>query len=434
MIKKIIDKYCIIGGGATGIGIGKCLHQANIPFDIIEQEDNFGGNWNYGKPCSKMYRSAHLISSKLITQFSDFPMPKHYPHYPSHSLMLEYLHSVATHYNLYEKTRFNTRVERIEPDNDYWKVYLSNQEEYSYLGVIVANGLLREPKYGNYPDNFTGMVLHSHEYTQIDIFNDKRVLVVGGGNSGCDIVVDATYSAQAVFHSTRRGYHYMPKFIEGKPTPDWQMEIAARFKDPAEYWKFVKKTFKTAGFDGTDYGLPVPDHEIYQCHPIMNSQLLYHIGHGNIISKPDIKSFKGNRVLFADGTEERIDIIVYATGYKTAFPFLEKKYLSWKENFPDLYAYSFHKEYDNLVFAGYVNSPSGLGNLINIYGKTLVSYLNALKKKTKAINIFNKIKQESNPELGNGVYIKSDRHFYEIDQWKMINLMNKLREKFENYA
>lgn len=431
MVEEFVDKYCIIGGGAYGIGIGKCLKQANITFDIIEKEDNYGGNWYEGKPCSKMYGSAHLISSKTNTQFSDFPMPEDYPDYPKHNQMLSYLRSVAKHFNLYENTRFNSEVKHIEPIGNYWKVRFSDQKEYLYGGVIVANGLLREPKYPNYPGKFNGTIIHVCAYKHHDIFKGKRVLIVGGGNSGCDVAVDAVHSAESVFHSLRRGYYFMPKFINGKPTQDWQMEVASQFNSTEDYWDYVKKVFKFAGFDGTDYGLVKPEHEINQCHPIMNSQVLYYIGHGDIKPKPDIKELRSESVIFDDGTEEKIDIIVYATGYKTSFPFIDQSYLSWSNALTDLYCYGFHKKYDNLVFAGYISAPSGLGNIINTYGKLLAAYFLALRKNTKSIQIFREIKLGSNPSLGNDVFLKSERHAYEVDLWKLIKFYNSLRAKFE---
>lgn len=426
-----MEKYCIIGGGAYGIGIGKCLKQANIPFEIIEREDNYGGNWYDGKPCSKMYESTHLISSKTNTQFSDFQMPENYPPYPNHSQMLQYLRSVAHHFNLHENTRFNSEVEQIDPVGDHWKVRLTNQEESIYAGVIVANGLLREPKYPNYPGKFNGTILHVSAYKAHGLFQGKRVLVVGAGNSGCDVAVDAVHSAGTVFQSFRRGYHFMPKFMNGKPTQDWQMEIAAEFDSIEEYWRYIKKSFKFAGFDGTDYGLPEPEHDIHQCHPIMNSQVLYYMGHGDIIPKPDIKLLNEDSVVFMDGTEEKIDIIVYATGYKISFPFLDQSYLPWLNGLSNLYCYGFHKIYDNLVFAGYISAPSGLGNIINTYGKLLAAYFLALKKNTKSIQIFRKMKQGDNPAIGNDIFLKSERHAYEVDLWKLIKFYNNLRAKFE---
>jgi len=415
--------------------MGKCFRQADIPFSIYEREDDFGGNWYAGKLSSKMYSSAHLISSKTNTQFSDFPMPNDYPWYPNHKLMLEYLRSIAKNFNLYEHTKFNTTVKKIEPvdpslTKTTWRIILSDESEHIYNGVVIANGLLREPRWPKYPGNFNGLIMHANEYTSPDIFKNKRVLVVGGGNSGCDIAVDAASRAEKTFHSMRRGYHYMPKFIAGIPVQNWLMELAQQFNDKQSYWQYVKKIFKLTGFDGVDYGLPEPDHEIYQSHPILNSQILYFIGHGDVSPKDDIKELRESSVVFKDNSVEQVDLILYATGYDISLPFLDDEYLNWQDNYPDIYCYIFHKYYDNLFFSGYFNSPSGLGNLVNSGGSMLSAYIKALEKDTKAIKIFRKLKLAEEPDLGNSMFYQSPRHKYEVDLWSVVKLMNELRVKF----
>ena len=138
--------------------------------------------------------AAHLISSKRNTEFSDHPMPEAYPVYPRHQLFLQYLRDLARHFRLYERTRFGARVVRLEPEGANWRVSCEGRQAQTYRGVFVANGLQREPYTPPYPGIFTGQTLHSSQYRQSGIFRDKRVLVVGGGNSGCDIAVDAVHA------------------------------------------------------------------------------------------------------------------------------------------------------------------------------------------------------------------------------------------------
>ena len=74
----------------------------------------------------------------------------------------------------------------------------------------------------------------------------------------------------------------------------------------------------------TDYGLPKPDHKLLEAHPTVSSELLPRLGHGDIAVKPNIDRFAGGRtVRFVDGSEEEIDLVVYCTGYKITFPFLD---------------------------------------------------------------------------------------------------------------
>jgi len=424
-------KYCIIGGGLAGLGVAKCLAQAEIDFDIIEQEDDFGGNWYASRPSSKMYRSTHLISSKTNSQFNDFPMPQDYPVYPRHDLFLKYLKSVASHFDLYKRAHFEIRVLQVVPKDGDWQVSLSNGEDRTYKGVFVANGLLREPLYGQYPGKYTGETLHASQYVSPEVFANKRVLILGSGNSGCDIAVDAVPNATKVFQSTRRGYHYMPKFINGMATQDWLMGLGNQFKTASELSDFVQNTFKQAGFDGTDYGLPAPDHGIFECHPIMNSQILYHFGHGDVFWKPDIQSFEGKKVIFKDGTQETIDLILHATGYRTAFPFIGPSLLDQNRGISDLFLRSFHKTHDRLIFCGYINAPAGFGNLINAFGSLLVSYLKALDRETESIKKFRLLRLLSTPSLSRSHFINTPRHDAEADLWILLNFIAQLRNKFE---
>ncbi|HVW38879.1 MAG TPA: NAD(P)-binding domain-containing protein, partial [Pirellulales bacterium] len=221
-------KYCVVGAGSSGLAVARWLAACGIEFDCLEREDDVGGNWYYGKPQSSVYRSTHLISSKPLTEYRDFPLPAEYPDYPSHAQVWEYFRGYARHFELYPRIEFRTSVERIEPAAEigphgpYWDVAVSTQAETNadaasrgvlnsevrrYRGVIIANGHNWDPKWPEFPGRFDGLSLHSAEYKTPDVLRGRRVLVVGGGNSGCDIAVEAAQNAVRTFHSLRRGYH-----------------------------------------------------------------------------------------------------------------------------------------------------------------------------------------------------------------------------------
>ena len=106
--------YCVIGAGPAGLAAAKNLKQWDIPVEVIEREDDIGGNWYFGKPYSSVCRSTHLITSKRFSEYTDFPMPERYPTYIHHSLVLEYLRSYARAFGLYDNIRFNQAVTRAE--------------------------------------------------------------------------------------------------------------------------------------------------------------------------------------------------------------------------------------------------------------------------------------------------------------------------------
>ncbi|GLK76846.1 flavin-binding monooxygenase [Methylopila jiangsuensis] len=415
----------IIGAGASGIGVARALRKDGLDFEVIEATKDVGGNWQPDGPASKMYRSAHLISSKKNTQFSDHPMPDDYPHYPHNSLMFKYLNDVVDAADVRKAIRFGAGVLHAAPEDGGWRVTLSDGEEAFYDALVVCAGLLRKPFAPVYPGRFDGETMHAADYRSSAALEGRRVLVVGGGNSGCDIAVDAAHVAAKVFHSTRRGYHYMPKFIAGKPTQEWLMDISPQFRGADEYWSHVADVFKLAGFDGRDFGLPEPDHSIQAAHPIMNSQILYHIGHGAIAPAPDVARLDGGVVEFVDGRRERIDVIVWATGYGVDLPFLSGAGFDAKADLGGAFLKVLSGRYDNLIYVGYLNTPSGIGNIANIVGKFVSKYLISKNEKSPGWIRLKSIQSSgAQIDLGQDRFMKTSRHSHEVDLWKFIKTIN----------
>src|SRR5262249_30701529 len=95
------DKFCILGAGPSGLTVAKNFRQHGIACDVIEREDDVGGNWYYGAASSSVYQSAHLISSKPLTEYTDYPMPRYLPDFPGQQEVLDYLRSYARTFDLY---------------------------------------------------------------------------------------------------------------------------------------------------------------------------------------------------------------------------------------------------------------------------------------------------------------------------------------------
>ncbi len=424
------EKYCIVGAGSSGLAAAKNLKDFGIPFDVIEREDEVGGNWYYGRPNSSVYRSTHLISSKPMTEYPDFPMPKNYPHYPSHTQVWEYFRSYARHFGLYDHIEFNRNVEKIEQVGEYWEVRLDNGQTRRYGGLVIANGHNWHPKYPDYPGHFDGLSLHSADYKTADIMFGKRVLVVGAGNSGCDIAVEAAQNAAKTFHSSRRGYFYEPKFFFGLPL-DQIGENLLKLRVPLSIRRAINSVVvKLILGNPQDYGLPKPDHKLFETHPIINQQMLYYVGHGEIIPKGDIKELRGDKVLFADGSEEPIDVIIYATGFNIVFPFMDTKYLNWDGKKPKLYMNVFHPQTDNLFVIGLIQPDSGQWGLADWQAKVMARFIYAQKHDPEKATLFRTIKAGAMPDLSRGIkYIESTRHYLEIEHYSYREELKKLAAK-----
>ena len=168
--------------------------------------------------------------------------------------------------------------------------------------------------------------MHTSDYKSATVFAGKRVLVIGAGNSGCDIAVDAVHHAKSVDLSVRRGYHFVPKYLFGKPadTLNQGKPLPPRIKQAID-----SRVLRMFTGDPTRFGFPEPDHKIYESHPIVNTLVLHHLGHGDIQVRKDVERLDGSGVRFVDGTRSDYDLIVLATGYRLHYPFVDPELLDW---------------------------------------------------------------------------------------------------------
>lgn len=445
------DTYCVIGAGSSGLTAAKNLREYGLEAEIIEREDEVGGNWNFEKPYSRVYESTHTISSKPFTQYPDFPMPDSFPDYPHHSEILAYLKQYARHFGLYDITEFDTEVVACEPVEGgmWWDVTVrttgsgdrengeqenGEQETRRYAGLVIANGHNWHPKRPDYPGEFTGEIIHSAAYDRPEIFEGKRVLIVGAGNTGCDLAVEAGQHAAHAFHSTRRGYWYAQKYVLGKPS-DQIFDLLLGLKLPVPVLQFMLETTATltAG-DPRNYGLRKPDHRFLETHPIVNSLLLYYIGHGEITPKPDIERFEGKQAHFEDGSVEEVDLVVNCTGYLIRFPFIDQAHLNWENGRPTLYKNIFPPDYDNLFVIGLIQPDSGQFKLVHWQAVAMAKFLQLTRRSATASGAFmDRFRRHLDEDLGAGVgYKESTRHYVEVQHMDYLRGLADLIHEMED--
>ncbi len=413
------DRYLVIGAGSSGLAAAKNLREQHISVDVVERSAEIGGNWCYGQPGSRVYASTHTVSSKKLTQFTDFQMPGHFPNFPHHSQVFAYLKSYAEHFGLYECIEFRTSIERIEPEGSNWLVTLVSGECRRYAGVVVANGHNWDPRWPEYPGQFDGLVMHSAQYKTADVLRGRRVLVVGAGNTGCDIAVEAALHADQTFHSLRRGYYFVPKFLFGRPS-DVVGEKLLRWGLPDRLRRLiVRAVLRLTVGDVTRYGLPAPDHELFASHPIINSQLPYYVAHGRVTPKPNVARLLGDRVRFDDDSEERIDLIIYATGYKISFPFLDHAHLNWHDGRPHLYLNVFHPQYDNLFVVGLIQPDSGQFGLVDYQSQLVARFVAAARAGSPLAEQFRSLKAAgATVDLREKHYLDTPRNLLEVEHYR----------------
>lgn len=415
--------YALIGAGPMGLAMARNLSKLNIPFIGFEIHSDVGGLWDIDSPTSTMYHSAHLISSKRMTEFAEFPMADAVAQYPSHANMRDYFRDYAKHFNLYAHYEFSTEVVRVEEEGENYRVttrHNGTEQTRQFKGVLIANGTLHHPNRIELPGEFSGELLHSADYKSADIFKDKRVLVIGCGNSGADIAVDAVHQAASVDLLVRRGYYFLPKFLFGKPidTLGGKLPLPRRLKQLID-----GALIRTVMGKPSNYGLPDPDYRIYESHPVINSLLLHHLGHGDIGVRPTIRSVSGNTLTFSDGSSADYDLILAATGYKLHYPFIDYRLLDWDgSGAPQLFLNAFHPSRHNLIVLGMVEA-TGLGwEGRNEQAKLVAHYLKHREQNSAAFNTFNaqKVAHYQNRLDGGYRYLELERMAYYVskDQYR----------------
>jgi len=416
----------VIGAGSSGLVAAKNLALAGFDVEVVERASDLGGNWNIAAETSRVYESTHMISSKPFTQYPDFPMPDEAPDYLHHTDVLAYLRRYADHFGVTDRIAFETAVERLTPLGDThdsgWEVALTGpdgQATRRYRRVVIANGHNWCPKMPSYPgqDDFTGEIIHSADYKRAEQLAGKRVVVVGAGNTGCDIAVEGARRASETYHSTRRGYWYAPKYALGRPA-DQVSDLVFSLGLPlrATQWLF-EQTAKLVVGRYERFGLPTPDHRFLETHPIVNQTLLYHMGHGEIAPVPDIARFDGDVIEFTDGRRVQADLVVFATGYLIRFPFLDDDLLPWEDGRPQLYRNIFHPDRDDLAVIGLIQPDSGQFCLIHWQTVLLARYLELVRDAPRAAAVWRRQAADRLDERSQGglTLVDSTRHLLEVE-------------------
>lgn len=408
----------VVGAGPAGLAMGRALLEAGIGFDILERHPGIGGIWNPDHPGSPMYRSAHFISSKAapMSTFKGFPFAESVAVYPSHREVLAYLEGFADRAGLRPHIQLSHNVASAERSGDHWRVTLGDGEVRLYSDLVCASGTLWDPNLPELPGAFSGTVRHSVSYRWADELAGKTVLVVGTGNSGVDIACDAARTADRVLLSLRRGYWFVPKFIRGVPA-----DIFFRTPDGLPSWAHppdAAALLELLVGNPAAYGLPAPDHPPFASHPIMNSEVLHHIGHGRIEPRRQVVACDGREVAFVGGARDRVDEIILATGYRASVPYLAPGILSYGDgNRPDLWLRLFHRRVPNLFGLGFIETNSSVYRLFDLGAELIAKYIAARRAGARgAADLAAAIAGEAEPDLTGGVArIASARHAGYVD-------------------
>jgi len=357
-------RVCVIGAGSSGITACQNLAERGIDFDCFEKSSTVGGNWRYENDngMSAAYRTLHINTSRQMMEYRAFPMPVDYPDYPGHFQIASYFDDYVDHFDLRHRIHFRTEVVNAAPTDDgLWAVTVrhvdGSEETIDYTDLIVCNGHHWDARWPEpaFPgsDEFTGVQMHAHDYRTPEIFEGKRVLVLGIGNSATDISVESSRVSEKTFLAMRRGAWILPKYMGGVPTDLATNGLFARAPLALQSLG-MRLMLRLSVGKLADYGLPEPDHQPLHAHPTVSGELIGKLGHGDISVKPNIEHFDGDEVVFTDGSREQVDVLVYCTGYRITFPFFDDSIVDAEDNRIGLYRRVASIEHPNLYFIGLI--------------------------------------------------------------------------------
>jgi hypothetical protein len=279
-------------------------------------------------------------------------------------------------------------------------------------------------------------VIHASAYKDAAQLRGRRVLVIGAGNTGCDIAVEAAQVATQCWHSSRRGYWYAPKYALGRPADQVNDRILAmRLPLRLRQW-LLEKTIRVSVGDLTRFGLAEPDHRIYETHPIVNSQLIYYIGHGRVQPVPDVKRFDHYEVELTDGRTIEPELVVFATGYLPRFEFLGPELLSVDSSGrPRLALQMLSRVHPTLAVAGLVQPDSAIFTIVHWQTVLIARWLRLLDAgPDRAADVWNTFKDTPDRRFTEAHVKDSTRHWFEISHFVYLRELEKTLRTLEAVA
>ncbi|OME78739.1 monooxygenase [Paenibacillus sp. FSL A5-0031] len=283
----------VIGAGQAGLAAGYHLKKNGLHYVILEANAEPTGSW------PQYYDNLKLFSPANYSSLPGMPFPLKADIYPTRDEVVSYLKMYAKHNNF--QIHFNVRVDHVGK-NDIFNVHTTDGEVYRTKNIICATGSFIQPfipvlEGGK---DFKGKIIHSSEYRNPESFHNQRVIVVGRGNSAVQIGVEVSELASVTNLAVLQPVQLIPQRFLGKDIHFW-MKIIGYDRFP--FWRF-----------GVTVGSPGG--------AIDMGGFKNKIQNGELEQKQMFKRMYSDGVIWSNGTKEKIDSIIFATGYKPIVPYL----------------------------------------------------------------------------------------------------------------
>ncbi|HVB28020.1 MAG TPA: NAD(P)-binding domain-containing protein [Mycobacteriales bacterium] len=360
-------RIAVIGAGMSGLAALRALTRAGLDVTGYEAGSAIGGMWRYNNDSglSAAYASLETNTSRRRMQYPSLPMPTPVPEFPHHSDMLAYLEAYARTNDLARHVHFGCPVEKVQPAELGWEVTAGHAPPARFDWVVAASGHYWDPAIPELTGEFHGTSMHARDYRTADAFAGQRVVVVGGAQSALDIVAEIAAVAERTILACSHVHHLLPRRVLGRPFDDF--DTAAALYLPLPVARLLARSMMTLGRATPARGrLPPPVHPMFETRwpAVVAPAAEAAIASAAFESRPHLAALAGDGVVFGDGSRERVDAIVFATGYRISFPFLPEplgRGNGWE--FP-LYRRILSPHASGLAFIGVLEPGPGLFEIV----------------------------------------------------------------------
>ena len=355
------SSICVIGAGAAGLASAAALRRVGAEVTVLERRE-VGSAW------AARYDCLHLHTVRWLSGLPGYGIPRSSGKWPSRDAVVDYLRAYAVRYDL--DIRAGSPVTRVDRQGDGWEVRVAG-ESIRATRVVVATGYSNVPHLPEWAGTFAGELVHSSAYRHGEPYRDRRVLVVGAGNSGAEIAIDvARAGASEVLLAVKTPPGLIRRDTLGVPS---QLLGIASARLPVGMVDRIAATLRRAAFgDLAELGLPAPDRPYSEflrrrVIPIVDVGLVQAVKEGTVAVVPALERFEDGNPMLADGRVVEVDAVIAATGFRTGLePLVGHLGVLDEAGVPLVHGADEHPSVPRLHFVGYLVT---LGGTLRLIGK-----------------------------------------------------------------